>query len=201
MHSLFLASLLPALVAASHLQHAPRQTEAPDAASCLAALTSIGNPPPIPEEFASMTAVEPMADPCNYTPPATLASAYSSYSTAAMEWMSQHGAEVTSVLEQCPDLASQVNALASAAMLCTAQGATPAEPTEGAAEPTPTESVDEPETPAEDGADTPTQTQGTGNGTAAAGATSATSSAAGVKETSFVAGVVAVVGVVGAFGL
>lgn len=201
MHKTLLLLLLPALAAASHLPHLPRQTSSPDTSSCLAAIEAVGSTfPTIPEELVGMTDIEPITDPCNYTPLATMASAYSSFATVLLDWVSENWPKVTSAAEQCPEIASEVDGFARAwdLIVCTEQGPGATKTGADEAQPTATESVHEHQSSSGTAIGTLSRTQATGTGTAAAGAQSTTKSAAGARETGFVAGVVAAVGIIGA---
>ncbi|KAK0752463.1 hypothetical protein B0T18DRAFT_426919 [Schizothecium vesticola] len=100
-------TLLPALAAASqvHHPHVPRQTSSPGASACLASIESVVSSfPTIPRELVGITDIKPITDPCNYTPPATMATAFSSFQSVVVSWVSENWPKVTAVVEQCPEV-------------------------------------------------------------------------------------------------
>jgi hypothetical protein len=191
MHSRTLLLLIPGLAAA--------QT----ASSCLASIDSLVSAfPTVPDSLVGLTDEAPITDPCNYTPPATKASAFSSFQSAVVSWVGENLPKVNSVVAACPELGKSVDGLEERwgldLIVCstdlqavTGTGAVAGTTTTGAAAGATGGSG------TTDGA----STTGTGTGTrttGAAGAQSTTSTGAGARETGFVAGVAAVVGVVGA---
>ncbi|KAK5658162.1 hypothetical protein OQA88_2135 [Cercophora sp. LCS_1] len=185
---------LPALAAASNNPHLPRQTSTPDAdvSSCLAAIEAVGSTfPTIPRELVGLTDIEPITDLCNYTPPATMATAFSSFSTVLVSWVEENWPKVTSAAEECPSLSSDVDGFKRAwdLIICTdgIGGGATATSTGGDAVPT---SIGGAETGSVVGS--LSRTVATGTGTQTAGTQSTTAKgAAGARETGFVKGIIA----------
>ncbi|KAK1749608.1 hypothetical protein QBC47DRAFT_440258 [Echria macrotheca] len=176
----------------------PRQTGSPAASSCLASVESIASSfPVIPQDLIGLTDIKPITDACNYTPPATMASDFSSFSSAVNSWVQENWPKVTSVVAKCPEIQSDVDGFEKAwdFLICsTGTGG-------GSAASTTTGGGTSGETTPAAPTGTVVNTIGTETtGTAGSGAQSTTKSAAGVRETRLVnlKGVVAVVGAVGA---
>ncbi|KAK0620146.1 hypothetical protein B0T14DRAFT_520673 [Immersiella caudata] len=176
--------LLPALAAASNIH--PRQT----ASSCLASIESLVSAfPTVPDSLVGLTDEAPITDPCKYTPPASKASAFSSYQSAVVSWVGENLPKVTSLIaEQCPELEKEVGGLEERWGLDLLVCSTALDAVTGAGTTATTS------TTTGSGAGT----TGGASTTGTAGAQSTTKTGAGARETGFVAGVVAVVGVVGA---
>lgn len=190
---------LPALAAASHIPHQPRQTSPAQVSACLAALESVGSSfPTVPPELVGLTDIAPITNPCDYTPPAAMATVFSSFETVLQSWVSENWPKVISALGQCPSISSEVEGFARAwdQIICTDKNG------QGTATTTRTGNVLPTATGGAGGSVvggslTQMQTQATSTA-GSAGVKSSTNSAGGASETGFVAGVVAVVGLVGA---
>ncbi|KAK4448424.1 hypothetical protein QBC34DRAFT_381334 [Podospora aff. communis PSN243] len=186
MHSKTLLFFIPGLAAA--------QT----ASSCLAAIDSLVSAfPTVPDSLVGLTDEAPITDPCNYTPPATKASAFSSFQSAVVSWAGENLPKVNSVVAACPELSKSVDGIEERwgldLIVCSTdlQSATGTGAGAGAGA-TPSETTTT-------GGSASTTGTGTGPGTTGgAGAQSTTSTGAGARETGFVAGVAAVLGAVGA---
>jgi hypothetical protein len=201
-----LLAILPALVASSqilhpraHQPHQARQTSAADATACLGEIEAVGSSfPMIPKELVGLTDIKPIANPCDYTPPAAMATAFSSFEKDLLSWVSENWPKVTSALSKCPSLSSEVEGFARAwdQIVCTDKNGSG---------PTPTSNGGVPPTGSPDGSQTTsnatTATAVTGSqttNTAGSAASQGTKDAGVARETGFVAGVIAVAGFVGA---
>ncbi|KXX77999.1 hypothetical protein MMYC01_205166 [Madurella mycetomatis] len=91
-----------------------RQTDGSEA--CTAALMSIATDMPTPpSEIMSFAMTATETDPCSITLPPNVESAISSYAQEAQSWFSENESEFSSVMEDCPDVAS-IYSSASAAL-------------------------------------------------------------------------------------
>ncbi len=214
-----LLGLLPAFTAATAVhQHPhparavpglalhPRQTNTPTEKcidDVLSAIEAAVSPfPPTPRELVGMTDINPIDNPCDYTPPASMASAFTSYSREVVSWVSESWPKVTSALAACGSESSEeVDGFARAwnLIVCTTdvnEGGAGSKPTTATTTTTTGEGAVK-TTAAQSGSGSETTGTGTGTGTAPTGSTSS-STAGAARETGLVAGIVAVVGFVGA---
>lgn len=200
----FLLLLLP-LAFASHIPHVPRQTTPAEASACLAAVMAVGSTfPTVPPELVGITDVSPITNPCDYTPPAAVATAFSSFESVLLSWVSENWPKVTSALEKCPAISSEVAGFAKAweGVVCTnkiqtlSTGTGTGSGVKPTGTPTTTKSGDESLTRIE--TQTQATTTGSGSGPGPGEVRNTSKSAGGASETGFVAGIVAAAGFVGA---
>lgn len=142
----FLISLLPALAAAESLHAAllaarggielvnrqadatatgadPTGTGLSDAEDCASAVLSVVTSAPTPApEYISWAATVSVTDPCHFSVPASLSSAFSSYESAAVSWYSAHSSELASALSKCPQYSSVAGGGATPTDFCTSGG-------------------------------------------------------------------------------
>ncbi|KAK3386526.1 hypothetical protein B0H63DRAFT_137170 [Podospora didyma] len=199
--------ILPAFAAAAAaIQPLPRQTSSssdPKASACLAAIESVGSSfPTIPRELVGMTDINPITDPCNYTPPAAMATAFSSFSTVLASWVSENWPKITSEVEKCPSISSDVDGFARAwdQIICTDKNSGDGGAAAATTTPTTTGGTGKvlPTTSATDSGSLTQPTQASSTAGSAGVNSTSTKSAGGARETGFVAGIVAAVGFVGA---
>jgi len=203
-----LLAILPALVASSqvphpraHQPHQARQTNPADATACLGEIEAVGSSfPMIPKELVGLTDIKPITNPCDYTPPAAMATAFSSFEKDLLSWVSENWPKVTSVLSKCPSLSSEVEGFARAwdQIVCTDKnGSGPTATSSGGVQPT--GSPDGSQTTGAGSATTATALTGSQTTNTVGSAASQGTKIAGVaRETGFAAGVIAVAGFVGA---
>ncbi|RKU48849.1 hypothetical protein DL546_007655 [Coniochaeta pulveracea] len=142
----FLVSLLPVLAAADALHPAllaarggvellnrqadatptgadPSETGSGSAKDCASAIlsvvTSVPSPPP---EYLSWAATVSVTDPCHFSIPSSLSSAFKSYESEAVSWYSAHSSELSSALSQCPQYSSVASGGAIPTNFCTGGG-------------------------------------------------------------------------------
>lgn len=84
-----------------------RQTDSSGAAACASSLMSIASDMPTPPAaLMSFAATNTQTDPCSITLPPDVESAISSYGQEAQSWFSENEDDFSSVIEDCPDVAS-----------------------------------------------------------------------------------------------
>lgn len=91
-----------------------RQTDEAGMSACLDAMQSLITAMPTPPPAVDIT-----GDPCTFTVPKSLESAYSSYQSAITSWYTAHSSQWSSALAQCPDSDAFTSDLDSASS-CTA---------------------------------------------------------------------------------
>jgi hypothetical protein len=104
-----LLSLAASAAAQAHI--AARQTDAtasfPGNIGCAtAALGLISSLPTPPPAIVSDAITNPQTNPCSFTPPSSLSSAYSVYSSELLSWASANEGELASVISECPEISS-----------------------------------------------------------------------------------------------
>lgn len=163
-------------------------------AGCLTGLVSLySSLPTPPPELISYETEHPQTDPCSFSVPDSLTSAFSSYETAVSSWANDHMSDISSALSACP-AASSYSSLTDLGSCSTGAGKATGTGDINITAATTQSGGDVTGTP---GGDNGSNGGNGGNGSSGSGGSSV-SKAAAPRETGFVAGAIAAAGFLGA---